>query len=315
MRGEAWVQLALEKLGCTQKELALRLGVSPAQVSKWKNDEHMSFDMEEKFRELTGIGERHPEFVVWSGSLSNAIKWENLIRELAELAVDSAETGYDTWPLQEEPELVCWQTFHTLREMGVDIPQEFPSDMSQLINQEIHGETIDSLLENPYADLIFRIYKSLNDVFGFYAAYIQELTNDDELDLLETGMEIESCLTDLAASKLEVPPAFAKNFSRFKLETTQDYEKWLKKVKSAAFRAGTPIRAELLDLVYDDHESLGFDAEAESLGVNNRRLHPDIYMNELLVGMRALHQVLPAIIKKLGITDEELDFDPSKLQI
>ena len=48
------------------------------------------------------------------------------------------------------------------------------------------------------------------------------------------------------------------------------------------------------------------------MGLNNANLHPDIYMNELLVGMRAIHQVLPAIMRKLGIEEEfqldEADF-------
>lgn len=40
---------------------------------------------------------------------------------------------------------------------------------------------------------------------------------------------------------------------------------------------------------------------------NASRLHPDIYMNELLIGMRIIHQVLPAILKKLEINDFEVD--------
>jgi hypothetical protein len=44
------------------------------------------------------------------------------------------------------------------------------------------------------------------------------------------------------------------------------------------------------------------------LGFTKSRLHPDIYMNELLVGMRILHQVLPEIMKKLDIyNDFKLD--------
>jgi transcriptional regulator with XRE-family HTH domain len=34
MDGEAFMQLALETLSCSQKELARRLGVSPTQISK-----------------------------------------------------------------------------------------------------------------------------------------------------------------------------------------------------------------------------------------------------------------------------------------
>lgn len=72
MGSQAWVQLALDKLSCSQKELALRMAVSPTQITKWKNDEHISFEMEEKFRTLTGIGSMYPEFVIFSGSLDNA---------------------------------------------------------------------------------------------------------------------------------------------------------------------------------------------------------------------------------------------------
>jgi hypothetical protein len=44
----------------------------------------------------------------------------------------------------------------------------------------------------------------------------------------------------------------------------------------------------------------------ESIGFNSSRLNPDIYMDELLCGMRMIHQVLPAM-KKLGTEDFKLD--------
>jgi len=69
-----------------------------------------------------------------------------------------------------------------------------------------------------------------------------------------------------------------------------------------------------MDLVFDSHDELGRAAEAHSLGFDQNRLHPDIYMNELLTGMRVIHQVLPALIKKLGIEDE-FELDTSELRL
>jgi transcriptional regulator with XRE-family HTH domain len=98
MDSKAFVQLALEILSCSQKELALRLGVSPTQISKWKQGDHLSFDMESKFRALVNIGGEDPEYVVWAGSIETADKWKKLIHFLAEAADQGAETGYDTAP-------------------------------------------------------------------------------------------------------------------------------------------------------------------------------------------------------------------------
>lgn len=114
---------------------------------------------------------------------------------------------------------------------------------------------------------------------------------------------------ELAASKLEVSDLqnIAPKFVEFRYKVGKKYEKWLNILKEKAFSFGIPLREELMKLVYESDVELSMAAEAESLGFNSSRLHPDIYMNELLQGMQAIHQVLPAILKKLGIEDFELD--------
>lgn len=171
------------------------------------------------------------------------------------------------------------------------------------------------IVENPHASLIYKIYKSLTNVYGFYAAYVADLLYDDQLDLMDTPAEaIDSSLMALAASKVDEREEFAPNIRKFRYQITEDFEEWLGIVKERAFRAGVPLKAELLELVFASDEALGHEAEAESLGFNSSRLHPDIYMNELLVGMRIIHQVLPVIMKKPGI-DEEFELDRSELRI
>jgi|SRR5580704_5583433 len=129
------------------------------------------------------------------------------------------------------------------------------------------------------------------------------------------GENIYPCLMELAASKIdpEPDPSLAPKFRDFKYKIQSDYRSWLRDVQEKAFKAGTPIRAELMDMVSADNSDLSDAAEAQSYGLNEGRLHPDIYMNELLTSTRVIHQVLAAIMKKLDITPEEFQIDQSML--
>lgn len=308
------IELALKTLRCSQKDLAARLHVSPTQITKWKQGEHMSTDMKTNIRSMIQIGEMDPNFVLMAGGHENSRKWDKLVRFLADMADFNAETGYVTYPLLDELNLLGYNVFDTMGNMGVCIPGTFPSDLD-FDYEEADDAAIELVYKNPYAALIYNILKSLTDIYGFYSAYVQELLDNDDLNLCGTSADnIEPCLIDLAAAKTEPDIKIAPKFPQFKQAILKDYVAWLTVVKEKAFQARVPLRAELLALVYNSNEELCNNAEAESLGLNSSRIHPDIYMNELLEGMRTIHQVLPFIMKKMGIY-EEFQLDLSNLNI
>ena len=57
-------------------------------------------------------------------------------------------------------------------------------------------------------------------------------------------------------------------------------------------------------LVNDDGSGMTEAVEGQVWGLNSNQIHPDIYMNEILLGLRAIHKVLPSIMQKLGIEEE-----------
>ncbi|BDR55777.1 helix-turn-helix domain-containing protein [Xylocopilactobacillus apis] len=310
MYSKEFVELALKELSCSQKELAEHLEVSPTQITKWKKGERMSDEMEDKFREITNIGDRSPRLVLFTGSVEDADKWDELIHNLANDAQDESESDFNTITLQDEYGDLSEDTFRILKNMGVEIPKTFPKEL-EFDYDEADDNDYQKIYENPFTRLICAIYDSCTYVYGFYAAYIEELFEDEELDLYMTAAEnIEPCLLSLAASKVDVDEKFAPKIRKFRMDINKDFEEWLNIVKEKAFRAGKPLRAELLNLINHSNELLCDEAEAESLGFNSTQLHPDIYMNELLVGVRAANKALEHIMKKLEI-DGDFKLDES----
>ncbi|MDD9338809.1 MAG: helix-turn-helix transcriptional regulator [Providencia heimbachae] len=301
------VVLALKTLSWTQKELAQFLDVSPTQISKWKKGEYMSDDMEKRIRQKINLGDLSPELVSLVGGIDNAVKWDKVIKFIADLEKENADTGYRAIPLEENTEFLSSQIMQIFVEMDIEIPAQFPTELELNYDEDdedSYEEFACAIEDNNYTKIILAIFSSLNDVYGFYTAYIEDFIFDEKLDLYDTeAANIEPCLIFLAASKIDIDITFARNFNLFKYKINQKYVQWINLVKEQAFRAGIPLRAELLDIVYKSHGEVGHEAEAESLGINENKLHPDIYMNELLVGMRLIHQVLPKIMAKLEITD------------
>ncbi|MGF1708668.1 helix-turn-helix domain-containing protein [Enterovibrio baiacu] len=298
------IDIAVKQLNCKQKDLAKMLGVSSAQISKWKKGEYISHDMENKLSELAGIGGLIPDFVYLSNGIENANKWENLICHIADVAIDMSETGYDSAPLSDERELLCFSVFDTITSAGLEIPNSFPKDLDLDYDD---GEWLEKSTENVIGNTIFELLQSLDDVYGFYAAYISPLCDGNNEEILEIDGELYSGLIELALCKIS--PETSKLLPKFdhtRFETLGWYEKKLRRLRVLAYEEGKPLKTEILDLVALDHESLSVEAEREALGINNSRLHPDVYMDEILKSHRIIHQVLPLICKKLGITDEEL---------
>ncbi len=317
----AWVELSLTTLNCNQTQLARKLSVSNSQVSKWKAGEYISYEMTQNFRKILNIEEpRDPEVILWAGSLENEEKWTQLIKRLAEEA-EYEEIGYETYHLTDGKDLLPCLLVNVLTRMGVVPPNAYPTELefdathdSDLSEEELEEQSADieaKVEANPYSRTIRDILSAIVPLWAFYEAYILEHLDhdfDEETeDLLDIKSELQDCMIDLAAAKIqEVDVTFAPKIGPFRKDVISRFTMLVNKVKEHAFKEGKPLRAELMDFVRGDVDSLVDDVEVEP-EVNSESLHPDIYMNELLIGMRLIQQVLPKVVEALKI-NVELDW-------
>lgn len=305
------ILLALRSRACSQKELAGELGVSAAQVSKWKSGEYMSLEMQRKLKVIAEIGDRDPDVVYWTGCNEQADKWYGLIKHLASEASTHSDCSYVPYPLLEDEEFMVWKVLHSLTAAGMSIPEQFPQEIDFDYNCDYEGN-IDRFevlyYGNAYSSLIYRALKALAQLFDFYRAYVRNIIDNDRLKLFDSpACNIEPGLFDMAVVKtVKDDSSLLLNIKQFRSETLTNYRDWFELVKHRAIEHSIPLKAELMDFINDEPELLAHKAEAEALGFNSGRLHPDIYMNEILESQRVIRRVLPVICQKLGICDDQL---------
>ena len=289
---KALVNLALKQLGCSQKDLAERLGVSAGQLSKWKNyGDYMSNEVENKINTICHIGELPAEFVLRFGSVENATKWDEFLKHIAQYSLDMCESSYPAFYLEDyHHNNINLHIFEILEALSVDLPLEAP-----FIDDDV-------VFEEPYVKVIRAIFEAYTGINDFFYAYFQELGTAEST--VEIMLEMETNFLNLAACKATLDPIVAPNLPSFQGKWLRYYRDKISEVKYKAVQSNEPLREELMKLVTEPTAKLSEDAERQAYGLNVDQIHPDIYTNEILMGMRTLNNFLPALMEKLEINLE-----------
>lgn len=132
--------------------------------------------------------------------------------------MDDAETGYITQLLTDEDGFLVEETIDVLKRIGFPTPLSFPEGLNIDDDNADEEEAFWEILEsNAHCSVINDIYHALNDVYGFYIAYVDELIQDDDLDVYSSeAINIQSSLISLAACKIEIDTPVASNFKEFR---------------------------------------------------------------------------------------------------
>ena len=308
--------IALGHTKLTKAELAQNLGTSVAWLSKWANDGNFPFEVEGALDKMLGLEGLCLDLVEAAGSIEDARKWQHLFASLAEEACNSIETGFDMPTLLDDDNDLGSSVIRLLNDMGVEIPQEFPNELLEPEGDLVSDDEIEAwtlhLDEHPIVLLIRKIFAANINLLSFYFAFVQPLIDRKEhaTRWAELGISqyvFEESLLDLAACNIGVPIEIAKNMGVFYHQTTVQFLGWLRTIKREAYAMGFAFEAEIMDLITNDVETLGQSAmgHVKTLGVLTG--HPDMYIDDMSYKINAIHRVMPLILQKLGITEEDLE--------
>ena len=119
---DEFIQLVCKKLGVTQKELATKMNVSQAMVSKWKHGEPIKGKHRVTLSDLLDIEEGLLESYGFIGDDHDLLSWEVFFRSLAE-KYDLGAVEFNTYGLSGNHEPVATILLQILRTAGVWIPE------------------------------------------------------------------------------------------------------------------------------------------------------------------------------------------------
>ena len=276
---ENLISLVINKLGCSQKELAERLGVSQGQISKWKKGEYMSLDMHKTLSNLAQIEEGlGADFVVLSNGIENAKKWNRLICDLgADVADDiGGEIFVTIVPLIEDTQSLSSITLNLMSERGLTIPSVYPDELDIYLDDDGYLD-FDKIRGNMYSKFIYELLESYSCIYAFYSVYI-EYMNEYEF-LYDDVFDLECNLLALAACKLGLNNNNTEYNMKFINKTRVWFWDKLSYLKEKAFYHHVPFRNELFKLMNDELFSLKEEAEIRTV-LNNGC--PDYYLGKLI---------------------------------
>jgi transcriptional regulator with XRE-family HTH domain len=206
----------------SQADLARKLKVSPAQISKWKAGDSLSTERTSQLLRLAGLFDTvNVEWAIFARSKQNAEAWYSYVFRILE-DVEWGDSLEDFF--HDMPDVYVSHLITDLRKLGANINSQAPE-----FDEEGESTDLDvalfSILEN-WGQLSDWLHSTLE---------FDDLTNDAEYELFDITSDLEWLLFDLALDHVDFNELDAIGVNASKLTAT---------VKDARFK----IKSHLHDI-------------------------------------------------------------------
>ncbi|MBT5376217.1 MAG: helix-turn-helix transcriptional regulator [Nitrospinaceae bacterium] len=229
-----------------QKDIAAKLNVSRAQISKWKAGESIPFEREEALNKLAGLYGWNTDWAILSKTEENGQAWFEYLAFMGE---------GDNRHLIHEAECYVPQLLLLLEELGASIPKQAPL-VEDVEKEEYKLTSFDSMiweLTEYYEPLVtWCEYYLLNDI---------DLNNDSD-EYLDLRWELEEfsqviALQHVDRKQLTSVGIDLEAFDKFFIKTNNDIKRKIGELCKVMNKEGIPFATDYFEYLNCDPKDLG----------------------------------------------------------
>lgn len=249
------VDYVLQQTKLSQAQLARRLKVSRAQISKWKAGDYLSSDRTSELLTLAGLFDTsNPEWAIFAKTKENAEAWYAYVSLILE-DVESGSTLKDAF--QDMPELCVGHLITDLLHLGAKIESSAPSGIVVENENEL----------TPIASALWGILQAWGELRDWMDSTLNfgDMTDDAEMKMMDAVGSLEWATSSLALAHVERNVLYKIGVEEKKLDdlikkSTGQIDGYLHEICTVRTKYGLPITEDYFQLLYLPSDDL---AEAD----------------------------------------------------
>jgi transcriptional regulator with XRE-family HTH domain len=290
------IDVITAKIGLKQLEIAEKIGVSRAQVSKWRSGEDIPPNRRKALNEMAGLFGDDVEWSLLTKTPENAENWIKYFSEYHDSYLDVDPCSN----LSDSPEIWVPSMLTLFDKIGIKIPETAPdTDSEDTEDTEGTEDTQD------FETLVREYLESYAALINYYNANICMLSDIDD-DILEDSFEIESCILDFAIThvdkdNLDKLGADYSKVTSTAAEARDNISRIIRKIVSIMVSKNIPIMTDYFDLINKQPYDLDDEQMFSSIGDNTINSMLPLYERTVLEQNKLLVQLLTELHIKIDM--------------
>jgi hypothetical protein len=246
------IEYILKETELRQKDLAVGLGVSAAQISRWKVGEAIPHGRRSELKELAGLFSDDGEWLALARTELNAKRWIKYI-ETRSMLLECDIDILDAEPFDTAPIILT-----RIAASGIPLGDAPSPPSGDGLSDEEFEDVIESYTQSAIENLIDQVLTDFSYLYRWHSRYINSQDLDDDfdiiLDLVWMGLELAICNVDEKC--LEKVGVDITEFRQFRSRVRKETKDLIGNFCNAMVARGLPLMVDYYHYVESNPEEL-----------------------------------------------------------